>query len=478
MRIHMTAIGGTGMGALAGLLGEAGHEVRGSDGPLYPPMSTLLAELGVPLFEGYAASNLDWDPDLVVIGNTCKSDHVELLAARERDLRCVSFPQLLGEMFLAERWPVVVAGTHGKTTTTSLMAHVLRHAGIDPGYLIGGIPVDFGRSFALGSGEPFVVEGDEYDSACFDKRPKFVHYAPRTAIVTSIELDHVDIYDGIEDIERAFAALVAELPDADAPNAGHLVVCAGSRRAIDIARTSRARVERYMVVEGDETAPPFADWIGRRTVINASGRQRIEVMGIGGESFLFELPMVGTHNAENALAVALAARGLGLSTAEIAAGLASFGGVKRRQELRALVGGIAIVDDFAHHPTAVARTLEALRGVHGDGRLVAVYEPRSSTSRRNVMQGELVTALREADIAVIAPVYNLEALPEDERLDRDSVAAALETRGTTARCPADVASIVTQLRAELRSGDTVVVMSSGGFESLIPRLIDALEQEQ
>ena len=191
MRIHMTAIGGTGMGALAGLLGEAGHEVRGSDGPLYPPMSTLLAELGVPLFEGYAASNLDWDPDLVVIGNTCKSDHVELLAARERDLRCVSFPQLLGEMFLAERWPVVVAGTHGKTTTTSLMAHVLRHAGIDPGYLIGGIPVDFGRSFALGSGEPFVVEGDEYDSACFDKRPKFVHYAPRTAIVTSIELDHV-----------------------------------------------------------------------------------------------------------------------------------------------------------------------------------------------------------------------------------------------------------------------------------------------
>jgi len=240
VKIHLIGIGGTGMGALAGLLVEAGHEVRGSDGPLYPPMSTLLAELGVPLYEGYRPENLDWAPDRVVVGNICRRDHVEAVAASERGLPLTSFPALLEELFLADRHAIVVAGTHGKTTTTALLAHLLTAAHLEPGFLVGGIPRNFGRSFACGKSPLFVVEGDEYDTAFFDKRPKFVHYRPRSVILTSVEFDHADIYPTMADVERAFAMLIERVP-AD----GRMLVCGDSEAAVRLCRAARCPVETY-----------------------------------------------------------------------------------------------------------------------------------------------------------------------------------------------------------------------------------------
>ena len=463
MKIHLIGIGGTGMGALAGLLCEAGHEVRGSDGPLYPPMSTMLEQLGVKVMEGYGPHNLAWGPDLVVVGNICRKDHPEAVAAGEQGLRRVSFPQLLGELFLSGRQVLVVAGTHGKTTTSSLAAHTLRHAGRDPGFLVGGVPLDLGRSYALGAPPHFVVEGDEYDCAFFDKRPKFVHYNPRTVILTGVEFDHADIYANMDEVERAFAMLVGLMPAE-----GRLLVCAESEAAVRLAGEGECLVETYSV-----RGHAQAVWTGEATAAGA-GRQRLLVRRHGEEVLTAELAMTGQHNMENALAVAAACTGLGLSPGEITAALGAFSGVRRRQEVRGRARGVTVIDDFAHHPTAVRETLAGLRGVHGDGRLVAVLEPRSATSKRKVFQEAFARGLMEADEVIIAPLHLPEKVPAAERLDVDAVVAALRDAGKEASCVPGVQQMIDHLAATCGEGDTVVVMSSGGFEGLPDRLVERL----
>jgi len=463
-KIHLIGIGGTGMGALAGLLCEAGHEVRGSDGPLYPPMSTMLQQLGVPLMEGYRPQNLDWGPDLVVVGNICRKDHPEAVAAAERGLRRVSFPQLLGELFLRERRPLVVAGTHGKTTTTSLAAHMLRAAGRDPGFLVGGIPANLGRSYALGAAPHFVIEGDEYDCAFFDKRPKFVHYQPHTVILTGVEFDHADIYSSMQEVERAFSMLVERISPV-----GLLLVCADSPAAVALSGAARCPVELYSV-----RGHADATWIGQATPAG-SGRQRLAVRRGDVPSVELEVGMTGRHNMENVLAVTAAGLHLGLGPGQVAEAMGAFEGVKRRQEVVGVARGVTVIDDFAHHPTAVRETLAGLRGVHGQGRLVAVLEPRSATSKRNVFQDDFAVALAEADEAVVAALHMPEKVPADERLDVDALVATLSAGGTAASCLPSVDRMVEHLSRTCGEGDTVVVMSSGGFEGLPRRLVEALD---
>ena len=465
MRFHLIGIGGTGMGALAGLLVEAGHEVRGSDGPLYPPMSTLLAELGVPLFEGYDPANLDWGPDVAVVGNICRKDHAEASVVLDRGIRRVSFPQLMEEQFLADRQVIVVAGTHGKTTTTSMMAHLLHHAGLGPGFLVGGIPRDFGKSYALGHAPFFVVEGDEYDCAFFDKRPKFVHYRPHTVILTGVEFDHADIYPTMDDVEQAFAMLVERVPAK-----GRILVCKDSETAVRLCNAASCAVETYSV-RGE------ALWQGKVEPLQA-GRQAMTVLCDGVEQGRVEASLTGPHNMENLLAVIAVARGLGLKMEEITAALGCFSGIRRRQDVRGVVDGVTIIDDFAHHPTAIKTTLAGLRGAHGPGRLVGVFEPRSATSRRSVFQQAFVEALGQADEVLLAPLHAPEGIPPQERLDVDQVVADLRRQGTDAAQIPQVEEMVRHLVGSCQPGDTVVVMSSGGFGGLPDKLVAALQQRQ
>ncbi len=472
MKIHLIGICGTGMGSLAGLLKAARHDVRGSDSEVYPPMSTQLAEQGIEVADGYRASNLDWNPDVVVVGNVCTKDQIEVVAAKERGLKLTSFPALLEELFLTRDHAFVVAGTHGKTTTSSLASFVLTDAGRDPSFLVGGVPVDFGRSWRLGkkdgAGGLFVVEGDEYDTAFFDKGSKFFHYQPRTAIVTSVELDHIDIFDSLDAVKAAFAKFVALIP-AD----GRLVVAADSPGAMEIAKSAHCIVETY-VVDGPDGADIGADWVGRPMAQRAGGRTVFEVVHKGKPFGTFHTGLVGRHNLANAVAVIAASASLGLSAEEIARGIRRFHGVRRRQEISGVAQGVTVIDDFAHHPTAVRETLAALRGRHGGGRLVAIFEPRSATSRRALFQEEYAEAFGAADEIIIGGVSHPEKAPVGDRFDPERLAADLRGRGVAARYLPDVGKIVEQVAANAAAGDTVVVMSSGAFGGIHDRLLQRL----
>jgi UDP-N-acetylmuramate: L-alanyl-gamma-D-glutamyl-meso-diaminopimelate ligase len=476
VKLHLIGVCGTGMGMLAGLLREAGHDVRGSDEHVYPPMSTQLLALGVQVMDGYAAGNLAWGPDQVVVGNACRRDHVEVVAAQAAGLPLTSFPAVLEELFLASRVPLVVAGTHGKTTTSALCATVLVEAGRDPGYLIGGVPLNLpGGCHAGAEGAPFVVEGDEYDTAFFDKGSKFFHYRPSVAILTSVELDHVDIFESLDAVKAAFRKFVGLIPES-----GLLVVCADSPGAIDCARAARCRVERYRVAAEGETASDStpSEWIARVTGQRA-GRTlfRVERRVAGGPATLFgdfEFGLAGAHNLENAVAVIAATASLGLTAAAIADGMRRFVGVRRRQEVRGVAQGVTVVDDFAHHPTAVKATLLALRGRFGSGRLIALFEPRSATSRRAVFQKDYVDALAVADEVIIAGVHLPDKAPEGDRFDPEQLALDIRHRGVPARAMSDVSAIVDHVAARAAPGDTVVVMSSGGFAAVHDRILDKL----
>jgi UDP-N-acetylmuramate: L-alanyl-gamma-D-glutamyl-meso-diaminopimelate ligase len=467
VKIHLIGIGGTGMGSLAGLLKAAGHDVRGSDSGVYPPMSTQLAEQGIEIMDGFRPENLDWAPDVVVVGNVCSRDHVEVVAAGQKGLRLTSFPALLEELFLTERHALVVAGTHGKTTTSSLAAFVLTDAKKEPSFLVGGVPLNFGRSWQLGRADGvFVVEGDEYDTAFFDKGSKFLHYRPKTAIITSVELDHIDIFSSLEAIKDAFRHFVALIPPE-----GLLIVAADSPGALEVAKSARCRVESY-VVAGD--ASPSADWVGRAIATRKGGRTVFEVSR-GGQPFgVFDFGMAGRYNLANALSVIAAAHSFGMTTEEIGLGLRRFSGVRRRQDVRGVAQGVTIVDDFAHHPTAVRETLQALRHRHGGGRLIAIFEPRSATSRRAVFQNDYAEAFAAADETIIGPVHQPEKAPPGDRFDPERLAADLRGRGVAARHLSEVEKIVDQVVEGAAAGDTVVVMSSGGFDGIHDRLLSRL----
>ena len=461
--IHLIAIGGTGMAPLACLLSQQGHHVRGSDGPLYPPMSTLLAEANITPRIGYSAANLEPPPDLVVVGNAIRRDNPEATAARERDLEIVSMPEALARFFLADRKPLVVAGTHGKTTTTSMAAWIYHGCGRQPGFLIGGVPHNLERSFAIGRGERFVIEGDEYNAAYFDRGPKFLHYRPETAILTSVEYDHADLYARPEDLIAAYEQLVRLLP------ADGLLVAHGDSSAVRSVCEQAACKVIFYGFEGGNDLEPLA-WSHEDGGTLCTLRD-----GAAGEIEL-RLPTTGGYNLLNALAVWAVARHDGLGAAEIADAFGRFRGVRRRQEEIGTGDGVTVVDDFAHHPTAVGETIPALAARYRGRRLVVVFEPRSLTAGRTLFFDAYREAFASADSIFFAPVFHAGRLGEDKALDLDELVGALGRDDLVSARADSIDELEAMVLADLGSGDVVVTMSSGSFEGLPQRLLAALER--
>jgi UDP-N-acetylmuramate: L-alanyl-gamma-D-glutamyl-meso-diaminopimelate ligase len=448
------------MASLAGLLRERGDTVTGSDQDVYPPMSTQLEGLGIPLKSPYAEANVPEDADLVVIGNALSRGNPEVEVVLDRKQRMTSLPALLAEKFLRGQRALVVAGTHGKTTTTSLVAYLLDRAGLDPSFLVGGVPLDFGRSYRLGKGQAFVVEGDEYDSAFFDKRPKFVHYMPDVAIIGNVEYDHADIYPDLASVQSAFFRLMSVIP-----RRGLLVAGIESPALAEILPRAFCRVETFGI--GVE-----ADWRASELRPGRHGwRFRLTRKGCDLGDFTLKVP--GEHNVRNALAALAMVAALGVEPESAREALARFGGVKRRLELRGRVKGIAVYDDFAHHPTAVRETLKALRAL-GGGRLIAVFEPRSYTSRTRVFQDEFARAFAGADQVLVAAAHLPGKIPENQRLSEEALVVAIDAAGGQSRFVPSVEAIVGLLVEELRDGDRVVVLSNGAFGGIHDRLLRAL----
>lgn len=461
--VHLIAIAGVGMATLAAMLKERGYRVTGSDQGVYPPMSDFLAQAGIAVMSGYRADNLHPAPDLVIVGNAVSRTNPEVAALLESGLPYLSFPQALGQFFLAGKRPLVVAGTHGKTTSTALLGWVLEKAGRQPGVLLGGLSKNFGRGYQLGAGEFFAVEGDEYDSAFFDKGPKFLHYRPQAVLLNAVEFDHADIYRDLEHVKDAFTRLLALVPSG-AP----LLVCRDFPAALEVARAAQKPFSTFGL-------HAEAEWCAQ-DVTDDGARLSFAVYHHRRELGRFAAPLMGWMNVRNALGVSALCATLGLSAAEIAPGLASFLGVERRQELVGEVDGVTIIDDFAHHPTAVTVTLEAVRLRYPNRRLWAVFEPRSNTCRRRIFQQPLTTALALADRVVIGPVYTKpqDPLAAAELFSPAELAADLQAVGKEAHSGQGVDEICAFLTDACRPGDVVLVMSNGAFGGLPRKLLRQL----
>ena len=464
-RVHLVGVAGTGMGSFAGMLKAAGYEVTGSDENVYPPMSDMLKAWGIPVLTPYLPANLDAArPDLVIIGNVIRRVNPEATEVRSRRVPQMSFPAALGSLFLKRAHSVVVAGTHGKTTTSSLMAHVLVEAGRDPSFLVGGVTQNYAGNYRVGKGEHFVVEGDEYDTSYWDKGSKFLHYQPRTAILTSVEFDHADIFKDMPHYEATFEKFVKLVP----PD-GQLIVCAAYPNALRIAGLSRAKVVSYVGREG-----AAADYTPRNITYGPQGAS-FEVVERGTVLGTARIQLSGAHNVENALSVIAAARGLGLSFEEFSKGLATFSGVKRRQEVRGEVGGILVMDDFAHHPTAVRETIAAIRHRYPQRRLWAIFEPRSNTSRRNIHQEDYAHAFTGATRASLKVPEHHDKVPLSEELDVPRLCEALKAQGLQADASTEVPALVERVAREAQPGDVLLVMSNGAFGGFIDKLLAALK---
>jgi UDP-N-acetylmuramate: L-alanyl-gamma-D-glutamyl-meso-diaminopimelate ligase len=459
--IHLIGICGTAMASLAGMLQQRGFRVTGSDAAAYPPMSDFLASLGVPVRQPFAIENLDPKPDLVVVGNVVSRGNVELEHVLDQRIPFCSLPQILHDEFLRGKEVLVVAGTHGKTTTTSILAWIFHTAGLRPSFLVGGIAENFGSSFQLGQGKHFILEGDEYDTAFFDKGPKFLHYFPDAVILTSVEFDHADIYRDLEAVETAFKRLVNLIP-----RRGRIVGFDSGESMERCLARAFCPVERY-------GSGLQSDWRISDLRLDPA-RTTWTVLHDGKPWANFEFPLAGEYNVWDATAAAALAVGCGIGTAEISAALKTFKSVKRRLEVRATVNGVTIIDDFAHHPTAIAGTLRALRSRYPGSRLWAILEPRSNTLRRNVFQNELAGSLALADEVVVAEVFKSEAIPEAERLDLASVTAQVQKQGRRARTVSTVDGIVQLIAPELRAGDVVAILSNGGFGGIYEKLPERL----
>src|SRR5271166_1782586 len=467
--IHLIGICGTAMASLAGMLQERGFRVTGSDAASYPPMSTFLESLGIPVAQPFAEANLgshsDPRPDLVVVGNALSRGNVELERLLDERLPFCSLPQILHVECLVGKDVLVVAGTHGKTTTTSMLAWIFETAGLEPSFLIGGIAENFGRSFGLGQGKHFILEGDEYDTAFFDKGPKFLHYFPDSVILTSVEFDHADIYKDLDAVETAFKRLVNLVPRRGRIVAFDSGQSPGESPGESIDRCLKKAfcpVERY-------GASARADWKIANLKLNAE-RTSWSVLRDGKPWADFEFPLGGEYNVWNATAAAALAANYEISTDVIAKALQTFRSVKRRLEVKAEVNGITIIDDFAHHPTAIEQTINALRARYPKSRLWVVLEPRSNTMRRNVLQDALAASLALADEIVLAAIFKSEAIPEAERLDLHRVVDEIRKHGKQARVLADADAIVTAIAPELRSHDVVAILSNGGFGGIYEKL--------
>jgi UDP-N-acetylmuramate: L-alanyl-gamma-D-glutamyl-meso-diaminopimelate ligase len=481
MHIHVVAVAGTGMGALAGLLKELGHQVSGSDVAFDPPMGPALESWGVRCLTGFDARHLEPAPELTVIGNVCRRDNPEAVAAIERGLRHTHIAGALREFALAGTSPLVVAGTHGKTTTSAMVAHLLDRVGRAPGFLIGGLPKNFERSFRAAAARsslpvegalrrtPFVLEGDEYDTAFFEKTAKFLHYGAEVAILTSIEHDHIDIYPTLDTYLDAFRKFVAGIPES-----GLLLACASDPLVVEVVNEAARAPVSWYALEGEDTHGMAPHWLAAPAEMRPEGTS-FDLFAGGVACGRLLLPSPGRHNLKNALAaLGAAAEGYGGRLAGLVPALAGFRGVRRRQDLLGEPRGVFVYDDFAHHPTAVRETLAALRQRHPDGKLYAVFEPRSATACRKLHQDDYVTAFDHADEVHLAPLGRSNLAPE-ERLDTEQLVRALSTRGRHAERHDSIDTIVRALGERASRGDVVALLSNGAFGGIHQRVLDALQ---
>lgn len=464
--IHVIAACGVGMASLAGMLQEKGFRVTGSDNDVYPPMSTQLEKLGIRLSSPYRAENIPSDADLVVVGNAVSRDNPECVEAVRRGLPLLSMPQALAEYFIEGRESLVVAGTHGKTTTTSLAAWTLFALGDGPSFLVGGVPKNFPVSYRIGQGPRFVVEGDEYDTAYFDKGPKFLHYRPKTVLLTSIEFDHADIYRDLDHVKDSFRKLARLIPED-----GLLVACGDYPDVVEVAGEARCPVVFYSAADAPPPLPPGA---ALHRVTDRREEAGANMFRIDAAGPVFRLRLPGRHNAANAAAVSIALVRAGFAPEKVADAMAGFEGVRRRQEVVGEFGGVLVIDDFAHHPTAVRETVRAVRGRWPGRRVIAVFEPRSNTSRRNVFQKEFAAALAEADAVIVAGVFGATKIPETERMSPEQLAASVQALGREASFVSEVDDIVKRLAEDCRPGDLVLLMSNGGFGGIQQKLAACL----
>lgn len=454
---------GTGMASLAGLFQERGYRVTGSDQAAYPPMSDFLSGLGIAVMEGYRAENLDPRPDIVIVGNVIRRTNPEARALELSGIPYGSMPEALNRFFAANARRIVVAGTHGKTTVSSMIAWILQHLGREPGFMIGGLPLNFGTNHRLGSGEVFVLEGDEYDTAYFDKQPKFLHYAPDVAVITSCEFDHGDIYRDLDRIKnrfREFAELV--------PEDGRIIRFAGDPNVTDVTANALCSMEDY-------GATGTGRWCIERLDVNGAGIH-VTVTRDGTRVAQGYLPIMGIHNALNALAATAAAHSVGIDPQAALDALGLFKGVGRRQEIAGEEQGILVIDDFAHHPTEVRATLSAVGSAYPNRRLIAVFEPRTNTSKTSIFQDLYALSFPHANLVAIREPRDIDGIPPENRFSADRLARALRSAGTRAHAFPDTDGILEFLSEELQYEDVVVMMSNGNFDNLKPRLLKELKE--
>ncbi len=460
--IHMIAVCGTGMGALACMLKDLGYRVTGSDNGVYPPMSTFLQSKGIDIFDGYHEQNLDYGPDLVVVGNAVRRDNPEAVKMAEMNLNFCSMPQAVNRFIAQDKKPVLIAGTHGKTTTSAIAAWVLTRAGYDPSFFIGGILNNFSSNYRLGPGDYIIIEGDEYDTAFFDKGPKFLHYNPYVSILTGVEFDHADIFKNIDHVKQAFEKFVCGI------EAGHTLLAYDDNPIVDeLVNQASCRVMRYGL-------KPDSQW----RVGNIRIRPPItefDVFRQGKPYGAFKTCLVGVHNMTNLLSVIAASHVLDIPVDKTAAALATFSGVKRRQEVRGIENGITVMDDFAHHPTAVKETIAAVKPFYPDGRIIAVFEPRTNTSMRNVFQDVYPDAFDNADIICIPKPPLLNKIPPGERFSSEKLVHDLKRTGKDAHYFQNTEEIIDFLAKISKPKDLILIMSNGGFDNIHERVLKRLQ---
>jgi len=465
--VHVIGIGGSAMAPLAGMLREHGYRVTGSDSGIYPPASTLLESLGISFLHKFDAANLEPAPDLVIVGNIIARGNPELEEVLDRKIPYRSMPEILEEVFLPGRHSIVVSGTHGKTTTTAMLAWIFHSAGKRPNFLVGGVAENFGKSYGLGGGEEFILEGDEYETAFWDRGPKFFHYHPDDLIVTSLEYDHADIYRDFESYEMAFRRLVNLVP-----RRGRVVIWGDTEESGPALRRAAEKAFCPMETYGFSAAN---DWIASGLDVDGGG-MRFRVSHRGKSFGEFALAVSGRHNVLNAIAAMAVAHGRGIDAEELKKALATFRSVKRRMDVKGEVRGVLVVDDFAHHPTAVKATIEAARARWKGRRLWAILEPRSNSMRRKVFQETLPQALALADRVVLGGVFRAQQLGDENRLEPEAVAESVRALGKSARVFPTSDAIAEQLAAEAERGDVLLVMSNGSFDGLCEKLLAKLRE--
>ena len=457
--VHMIAICGTGMGALACMLKDLGLNVKGSDYNVYPPMSTFLSDKGVPVLQGFAPSHLDPQPDLIIVGNTVSKDNPQVTAMIENNIPCCSMPQAI-QHFFGNRKILLVTGTHGKTTTSSLLSWILYTARQDPSFFIGGIVQNFSSNYRIGNGPYMVIEGDEYDTAFFDKSPKFLHYKPSHTILTSIEFDHADIYRDLSHVKESFRCLIMGL------SAESLLLAYNPNENVqELIKNPPCRCETYGHMD--------SHWHIQSIGYNLPYTQ-FEVYSNNQFFYHFQTPLMGEHNLSNILAVIAVAADLGIKKSDMAKAIELFQGIKRRQEVRGIKNGITIMDDFAHHPTAVLETLKAVKPFYSNGRIIAVFEPRTNSSRRRVFQNVYPDVFYPADIVCIRQAPLLEKIPENERFSSQELVDKLNQKGQDAHYFETTDQIIDFVVQTARANDLVIVMSNGGFDNIHVRLLEQL----